>query len=225
MSRQIREHARVIVVEDDAFTRATLCGALRDEGVNVVGDAASGSEALALATSLSPHAAVIDLDLGGGPNGIDVAAGLREAFPTIGIVILTSYDDPRLTGRNVDHMPGGTQYLTKGGLESMSALAAALGDAMYAASDRRRATQPVVLTARGSTARLTDTQMEVAGMVAEGLSNAEIAARRGVSPATVERIIMRTARALGIESTSATNRRVLIAREYMRHARDHPRPT
>ncbi len=53
-------------------------------------------------------------------------------------------------------------------------------------------------------------------MVAEGLSNAEIAARRGVSATSVERLIMRVARELGIETTSASNRRVMIAREYLR---------
>jgi DNA-binding NarL/FixJ family response regulator len=61
-------------------------------------------------------------------------------------------------------------------------------------------------------------QVEVARMVADGLSNAEIASRRGVSAVTVERMIMRIARGLGIETTSATNRRVLIAREFLRQA-------
>ena len=207
---------RVMVVEDDAFTRTTLCAALRGCGVNVVADTASAAQALDLAASHEPHAALLDLDLGPGPNGIDVAIALREAFPTVGIVILTGYSDPRLTGRNVEALPGGTMYLTKGELSSADVLARALDTSMRLASDPRASAVSVQPRPRGSTARLTDTQVEVARMVADGLSNAEIAARRQVSPATIERIIQRIARELGIDTTSATNRRVLIAREFLR---------
>jgi DNA-binding NarL/FixJ family response regulator len=209
-------HLRVIVVEDDAFTRTTLCAALRGTGVDVVADTASAAQALDLAALRAPHAALLDLDLGPGPNGIDVAIALREARPSIGIVILTGYSDPRLTGRNVEALPGGTIYLTKGELSSADVLARALDTSRRLASDPRALAVSVQPRPRGSTARLTDTQVEVARMVADGLSNAEIAARRNVSPATIERIIQRIARQLGIDTTSATNRRVLIAREFLR---------
>jgi DNA-binding NarL/FixJ family response regulator len=210
--------ARVLVVEDNAFTRTTVCGALRDAGINVVADTGSASEALEIARRVSPHAAVLDLDLGRGPTGIDVAVALREEFPTIGIVILTSYGDPRLTGRNVSHIPGGSVYLVKSDLSSAQALADAVDNSLRLAASPGAPGRSALPVPRGSTAGLTDAQVEVARMVAEGLSNAEIAARRGVSAPSVERIIMRVARELGIESTSATNRRVLIAREYLRQA-------
>ena len=208
--------ARVMVVEDNAFTRTTVCGALRDAGINVVADTGSAADALDLASRFAPHAAVIDLDLGEGPNGVDLAAALREALPAIGIVILTSFADPRLTGRNVDHLPGGSMYVVKSELTDTRLLARAIGNAMRMAADARLASQPVITRPKGTTAGLTDAQVEVARMVAEGLSNAEIATRRGVSATSVERLIMRVARELGIETTSASNRRVLIAREYLR---------
>lgn len=205
-----------MVVEDNAFTRTTVCGALRDAGINVVADTGSAADALDLASRFAPHAAVIDLDLGEGPNGVDLAAALREALPAIGIVILTSFADPRLTGRNVDHLPGGSMYVVKSELTDTRLLARAIGNAMRMAADARLASQPVITRPKGTTAGLTDAQVEVARMVAEGLSNAEIATRRGVSATSVERLIMRVARELGIETTSASNRRVLIAREYLR---------
>jgi len=208
--------ARVMVVEDNAFTRTTVCGALRDAGINVVADTGSAADALDLASRFAPHAAVIDLDLGEGPNGVDLAAALREALPAIGIVILTSFADPRLTGRNVDHLPGGSVYVVKSELTDTRLLARAIGNAMRMAADARLASHPVMTRPKGTTAGLTDAQVEVARMVAEGLSNAEIATRRGVSATSVERLIMRVARELGIETTSASNRRVLIAREYLR---------
>ena len=208
--------ARVMVVEDNAFTRTTVCGALRDAGINVVADSGTAADALDLASRFAPHAAVVDLDLGDGPNGIDLAVALREFLPGIGIVILTSFADPRLTGRNIDHLPGGSVYVVKSELSDTRLLARAIGNSMRMAADRRLASTPMAARPKGTTAGLTDAQVEVARMVAEGLSNAEIANRRGISATSVERLIMRVARELGIETTSASNRRVLIAREYLR---------
>ncbi len=216
MSPNRGTRVRVLVVEDNAFTRTTVCGALRDAGLNVVADTASAAEALDLAARHAPDAALLDLDLGEGPTGIDLAAALREAMPAIGIVMLTSYSDPRLTGRNVDHLPANAVYLLKGELTSAEALATAITTAVQRGADPAATSQSGLPAPRGRTAGLTDTQVEVARMVAEGLSNAEIASRRGVSPTAVERVVNRIAREMGIETSSATNRRVLIAREYLR---------
>jgi DNA-binding NarL/FixJ family response regulator len=68
----------------------------------------------------------------------------------------------------------------------------------------------------GDVARLTDRQIEVIRLVAEGLSNAEIARQRYISETSVERIIMRAARELGIPTESSSNRRVLLTRAYLR---------
>lgn len=216
MTERLVARARVLVVEDDDFTRATVCGALTGAGVNVVAGTGSAAGALDLAARHEPHAALIDLDLGSGPDGIDVAIALRNAFPLIGITILTSYADPRVAGRTTRDLPGGAAYLAKGEMSSVDAIIRALAASMKAAASPTTRALPPRSSLRGSTAALTDNQVEVARMVADGLSNAEIAARRGVSAATVERTIMRIAQALSIETTSATNRRVLIAREFMR---------
>lgn len=208
---------RVMVVEDDGFTRTTLCAALRGAGVNVVADAGTAADALEAARSHEPHAALIDLDLGPGPGGIDLAHALRDMYPRIGVVILTGYADPRLSGRNETDLPGGTVYMTKTELSGADVLARSIATSIRLAGDPRVSAAPTRPRARGATAGLTDVQVEVARMVADGLSNSEIADRRDVSAATVERIIQRIARELGIETTSATNRRVLIAREFLRH--------
>ena len=80
--------AGVLVVEDDAFTLSTLCAALRQHGVVVVGEASSAAQAILLANELQPSAALIDLDLGKGPTGIDLAHALREAITHVGIIFL-----------------------------------------------------------------------------------------------------------------------------------------
>ena len=81
-------NARLILVEDDAFTRATLGDALILQGFDVKARVATAAEALAAQEEHAPQVAVLDLDLGIGPTGIDVAIALRSKNPQIGIVFL-----------------------------------------------------------------------------------------------------------------------------------------
>lgn len=216
---------RVLVVEDNDFTRATLCGALRGAGIEVVGDTASAAAAINIAAELRPDVALLDLDLGRGPSGIDLAVALRRTLDRIGIVILTSYGDPRLTGRNVDHLPPASQYLVKADLRDTDALVLALERAVALAHHPRRDEITGLPPVRGEIAALTDAQVEVMRLVAEGRTNADIARQREISAASVERTILAIARELGIDAGEGTNRRVLIARAYLRmsgaeHAHD-----
>jgi len=202
---------RVVLVEDNDFTRTTLAGALRDAGFEVAGDADTATIGLRLVRRLEPDAVIIDLDLGPGPSGADLAVEVRAHQPQAGIVILTSYEDPRLAGRNVNHLPVNARYIVKSDLKSVHVLAEAVCAAVESA---RRAMVAPPAAAPPRSAALTDTQIEVVRLVAEGLSNAEIARRSHVSEKSVERTIMRAARELGIENTSTHNRRVLLARAY-----------
>ena len=202
---------RVLVVEDNDFTRMTLSGALVNAGLEVVGETGSAAEAIRIARRRAPEAAMLDLDLGAGPSGIDLAVELRSAMPSIGLVILSSYEDPRLTGRNVSHMPADVVYAVKGKtgdarqladlLETSVALARGEGDATVGPESVR--------------VSLTDAQIDVMRLIADGMSNAQIAAARFVSESSVERIIGRISAELAIPA-DAGNRRVLIAREYLR---------
>ena len=99
------KNVRLILVEDDAFTRATLGDALAHQGFNVKARVATASEALAAQKDFDPQVAVLDLDLGIGPTGIDVAIALRSNNPKIGIGFLTTYKDPRLIESNLPNLP------------------------------------------------------------------------------------------------------------------------
>jgi DNA-binding NarL/FixJ family response regulator len=87
---------KIGICEDDSFTRFTLAAALAFADVQVVFSAADAASAIAEAKVDMPHAAVIDLHLGSGPNGVDLARSLRKLSPEIGIVFLTSFETPRL---------------------------------------------------------------------------------------------------------------------------------
>jgi len=205
---------RVLVVEDDTFTRTTVCDALRFHGVTIVGDAGTATDAMAIAANDSPDVALLDLDLGGGPSGIDLAQALRREHPGIGIVILTTYEDPRLVRKSYDTLPDDVIYLVKRELSDSDALPQALRNAR----ERVGTVSPVSprsVGAVGTTAGLTEVQIEVMRLVAEGHSNASIARERVVTEGAIEKLVHRTARQLGIASTSDQNLRVQITRAYL----------
>jgi len=202
---------RVLVVEDNDFTRMTLSGALVNAGVDAVGETGSAAEAIRIARRRAPDAAMLDLDLGSGPSGVDLATELRRMLPSIGLVILSSYEDPRLTGRNVSHLPGDAIYAVKGRTGDAHQLADLLDRAIVAARDG----EGHVGSPPPARSNLTDAQIDVMRLVAAGMSNAQIATARFVSESSVERIIGRIAVELQIPG-GAGNRRVLIAREYLR---------
>jgi DNA-binding NarL/FixJ family response regulator len=193
---------RVLLVEDDGFTRSTLAAALERHGVAVAYALGSAREALAL-TDI-PDVAVLDLDLGPGPTGIDLAVALRERSSAIGIVLLTSYDDPRLIAPDLPAAPRGTRYLRKREVSDVTTVVASIIGA---------ARTPMAM-AGADRIDLSDAQIDVLRGVAEGLSTAEIAHRRGVSDKAVEKTITQLCAHFDLERLPTHNQRVRLAAEY-----------
>ena len=201
-------NCRVVIVDNDAFTRATLAAALSGKNFEVVAAVGKASQCLALPDLNSVHVALLDLDLGDGPTGLDLAKALRERYPKIGIVLLTTYDDPRLVASNLPPLPKGGIHLRKRDVHEMKVVAKAVLEA---------ATKPVSQRsgpgADGPT--LTQTQNEVLRDVVQGLSNAQIAEKRGTSNSAVEKMVARIAERLGI-SPDDGNVRVILTQEYLK---------
>ena len=112
----------VLLVEDDKFLRLLVKDALERSGVQIIFDTSSVSEALMFAKKLGPKAAVIDYDLGPGPNGIDLANELRKHDPNIGIVLLTTYLNPTELPMRFGELPHGTRFVTKDRLSDIAIL-------------------------------------------------------------------------------------------------------
>ena len=195
----------VVVVDDEDFTRVTVAAALRSEGIEVAGSYATANDALVHARRTSVDAAVLDLDLGVGPTGIDLAFGLRKLRPGIGIVILTSFSDPRLLTSSVREPPPGSTYLVKQSLTDVSFLSAAVRGSVG-----RTDSSPAV----GDRAPLTWAQVETLRLLAYGLSNAEIGRVRHVTEKSVEQTVTRCAKRLGVVPRAGLNARVSLARAY-----------
>ena len=103
----------VMMVEDDEFTRITVKSALTGQGVNVAFDTASAKDAIEWAKNNRPDVALLDYNLGKGPNGIDLANTLRKFIPNIGIVLLTAFLDPTQIQAKLAQLPPGSKYLIK----------------------------------------------------------------------------------------------------------------
>jgi two-component system, NarL family, nitrate/nitrite response regulator NarL len=201
---------RVLVVEDDPFTRLSVVAALRHFGFDVVAEEAEPGRAIERALAVKPEVAMLDLHLGKGPTGLDVANELRRVNPKIGIVMLTSFEDPRLLGPSLPAVPKGTVYLTKQSVQNLSLLKSAVTEAAAAALSNGEAAN------QSAFGKLSDVQIETLRLVAEGLSNSEIAKRRFVKEKSVELTISRVAKSLGIVNSNSVNQRVHIARVYFR---------
>lgn len=201
----------VLLVDNHAFTLASLQSAMSARGMQTRG-CGSAREALATVEERAYDVAILDFDLGVGPTGIDLALRLRELIPEIGLVLLTSYRDPRLHSSGLPTLPVGTVYLCKADLNDLAALVQAAELVRHAPLTRRNS----VFKPRGASAALTDAQVEVLIAVANGQSNAQIAVTRGVSQSATEQMIARIAERLGIEKDPQANLRVQLTRAYQR---------
>lgn len=198
-----------LIVDDDDFVRFLLTRTLADFGFDSVDDAASATEGIALSAKRSPDLAVLDLDLGHGPNGIDLAYGLRKSFPALAVIILSSYQDPRLLGANRE-LPDGAIYLSKREVGDVEVLRAAIEDVIGTPRGKRVRSPELRLAGR----KLSDNQVDIMRLVAEGCSNAEIARRRFLTEAAVEKAIARLIKQLDLSPTKDENARVLITQAY-----------
>ncbi len=180
---------RVLVADDQVVVRDGLVTLLSlVDGVEVVGEAADGSIAVALATKLSPDVVLMDLRM---PvlDGTQATAAIMAMRPSTGVLILTTYsDDESILGAL---RAGARGYLTKdaGRAELEAAIrSTARGQPTFApevgAKLIGRLTGGVPLAERFP--GLTSRELEVLALIADGLSNGEIAARAFISVATVK---------------------------------------
>jgi DNA-binding NarL/FixJ family response regulator len=120
---------RIMLVEDDEFTRATLRSALVAQGLDIVHDAGTVKGGLEAAKSLRPDVAVLDYNLGKGPNGIDLANQLRKFQPSIGIVLLTAFLNPAELDTKISQLPQGSRYLVKHSVNKIEVLVKEINEA------------------------------------------------------------------------------------------------
>jgi CheY-like chemotaxis protein len=113
---------KIMLVEDDEFTRSTVKSALVGQGLNIVYDTAFVKDGVEFAKKNRPDVAVLDYNLGKGPNGIDLAIQLRRMQPEIGIVLLTAFLNPAELDAKLSQLPPGSRYLLKHSVSNIQVL-------------------------------------------------------------------------------------------------------
>jgi len=204
------KNARLLLVEDDPFTRATLGDALALHGFDVRARVGTAFDAIEAQQIHNPQVALLDLDLGIGASGIDVAIALREKNPKIGIVFLTTYKDPRLINSTIPSLPKGAIFLNKLEMNSTANIAIQISLAIVKPLVKR--VLPWVRS--GPLSSLSYLQIEILKDIAAGLSTSEIARTRGVSEQAIDKSINRISKNLGIPKSADSNLRVQIVRAY-----------
>lgn len=201
------KQGRILIVEDDPFVQMTLAKALESANFEIVARVATATEAMHIAKSEQIDVAVLDLDLGPGATGLDVAHALRKHNGNIGLILLTSYTDPRIADSSSRALPKGTIFLTKSRLTQIQELITAILQAKVWPLDSKRSAMP-------ERSHLTQVQIDVLRLLAEGATTSEIALKQGVSQKAVEATITRLHNLLGLAKNNKLNPRVQLVRAY-----------
>ncbi|MFO1541372.1 MAG: response regulator [Chloroflexota bacterium] len=202
---------RLLLVEDQALMRDLLTGALEQRGFHVTA-VASAVEAVRIAVGVDPDGAVLDIDLGAGPDGVALAHALLDRLPHLAIVFLTDAADPRVAAAGPLPRGSTVAWLGKSRITDLERLVAAVEATLTDAASARyrddeRTDRPL--------AALSRTQMEVLGLAAAGLSNLAIAEARSTSERSVERVLASAYAELGVDASPRTNQRVAAVARYL----------
>ena len=221
MLSKAAQTSRVLLINDDSFELATMAASLRLHSINVVGEASNMLIAENLFRSLQPEAVLIDLQFSG-EEAIGLLQRLRKVDPALGIVITTSSPDLRLFGLLEKEIPTGSRIILKRSISDLSVITFALSESITKAAagspmewinlHKLVSEESFVTILTG----LTNIQIETLRLVAQGLSNSEIAKVRFVSEKSVEQIVARIAQHLSIVPDRRRNLRVALAGEYFK---------
>ncbi len=205
---------RVLIADDHAVVREGLRNLLAQAGFDVVGEAAAGEEAIAISLLSAPDVVLLDLSLPG-IDGIEVARAIRAQQPSCAVLVLTAFAERERVLAAVD--AGVAGYLLKDDDP------AALISGIRAAAEQGAPFSPkvaAVLVETRTQARaeqgLTAREREILELVAQGLSNKQIARRLEISEGTVKAHLGSAFRRIGVQQR--TQAALWMQEQMRRHA-------
>jgi DNA-binding NarL/FixJ family response regulator len=200
------DELRVLVVDDHDLFRTGLRNLLEEQGVNVVGEAENGETAIRLAADLAPDVVIMDLNMPGA-GGVETTKRLSSLAPLSRVVVLTISADDEDVMNAV--MAGACGYLLKdASIQELIAgiRAASEGESLISPQiaakvlQRLRSQSKDVDAAQTIRAELSDRELQVLKLIANGKDNAQIAGELFISPKTVKNHISNILMKLQIEN-------------------------
>jgi len=186
------ESLRVLIVDDHDLFRTGLRNLLEEQGVQIVGEAASGGEAVRFVREMAPDVVVMDLNMPG-MGGVEATRHIAALAPLTRVVVLTISDEDADVLDAI--MAGACGYLLKdssinellAGIEAASRGESLISPGIAAkVLQRVRATSAQPEIADTIRSELSDREIEVLKLIANGKDNALIAAELHISPKTVK---------------------------------------
>jgi DNA-binding NarL/FixJ family response regulator len=194
---------RVVIAEDDDFTRSLVADGLRAEGFEVA-EARLPDEAWDL-VGADAHVLVTDLDFGSGISAGPLLLRMAAERPWIPLVVLTSHLSPELAVSEAADLPPDLVYVVKSRLRRMQDIADAVHDALAGRGSGQRSDGE-------GTVAVTAAQADMLRMLASGLTTKAIADKRCTTTRAAEAMIGRLYAALGVDDDASTTPRVAAIR-------------
>jgi DNA-binding NarL/FixJ family response regulator len=203
---------RVVIADDHHLFREGLRGMLEAGGVEVVGEASGGDEAIALTQRLAPDVVVLDLKMPG-VSGLDALRGIARRSPDVQMVVLTVSDDETdvldalaagacgylLKDTRADRLADSVRQAAEGHMVLSAEIAQALMEHVRAGANAARAEAAEVRETEDQLA-LTPREIEVLRLLAEGADNITIGLELSISPHTVKQYVTNIFEKLGVRS-------------------------
>jgi DNA-binding NarL/FixJ family response regulator len=211
---------RVVVAEDSVLLREGVVRLLEEAGFEVAGQAGDGEELMRKVRAHKPDVAIVDIKM---PpthteEGLRAARAIRSELPAVGVLVLSQYVEQQYALDLLADNAEGVGYLLKDRVADIDAFA----EAVRRVADGGSALDPEVVSQMLGRQRqadpleeLTPREREVLGLMAEGRSNAAIAAQLVVTERAVEKHVTSIFGKLGLETSPDDHRRVLAVLRFL----------
>lgn len=192
---------RLVVVDDHEVVRTGLASVMEGTDIRIVGQAASGREAIELVAKLKPDVVLLDIRMPEG-DGLSVLEAIRRESPVSKVVVFSTYDNPTYIARA--HALGASDYLLKGCSREQilgAVRAVAAGEESTEYGEMRRVQQAIGKRQKSpidDEVALTQRETQVLRHLALGLSNKEIGRSLNISVETVKEHVQHLLRKLNV---------------------------
>jgi DNA-binding NarL/FixJ family response regulator len=211
---------KVVIADDSLLVREGLARLLAEAGVEVVATAADAPQLLRELNRVAADAVIVDIRM---PptfttEGLDAAHAIRDAFPGMGIVVLSQFLESGYASQLLGQAPEHLGYLLKDRVTDVAVIL----DALHRVIDGECVLDPTIVTTLirrprdpGPLSELTARERDVLALMAEGRSNTAIAQRLFVSAKTLETHVSRIFQKLHLAESSDDHRRVLAVLAFL----------